>query len=129
MVRQHSAVIFSIPFTKRLLDLVFLYSLVTFSKFELILSASLAALLASRIRKKADSGVTQDSALLAFVSVLLILLIGMLGDALATRLGRLNLHIVGGGGSQHNLTLGQSWKSGNAMASGAKAKRLTPVGL
>lgn len=35
------------------------------------------------------------SALLAFVSALLILLIGMLGDALATRLGRLNPHIVG----------------------------------
>ena len=30
------------------------------------------------------------SALLAFVSALLILLIGMLGDAVATRLGRLN---------------------------------------
>src|SRR5258706_2701257 len=35
------------------------------------------------------------SALLAFVSALLILLIGMLVDALATRLGRLNPHIVG----------------------------------
>ncbi|HLH42016.1 MAG TPA: glycosyltransferase family 2 protein [Bryobacteraceae bacterium] len=35
------------------------------------------------------------SALLAFVSALLILLIGMLGDALATRLGRLNPHIMG----------------------------------
>jgi glycosyltransferase involved in cell wall biosynthesis len=35
------------------------------------------------------------SALLAFVSALIILLIGMLGDALATRLGRLNSQIVG----------------------------------
>jgi glycosyltransferase involved in cell wall biosynthesis len=35
------------------------------------------------------------SALLAFVSALIILLIGMLGDALATRLGRLNPQIVG----------------------------------
>jgi glycosyltransferase involved in cell wall biosynthesis len=35
------------------------------------------------------------SALLAFVSALLILLIGMLGDALATRLGRLNPYVVG----------------------------------
>ena len=35
------------------------------------------------------------SALLAFVSSLIILLIGMLGDALATRLGRLNQQIVG----------------------------------
>ena len=35
------------------------------------------------------------SALLAFVSALLILLIGMLGDALATRLGRLNSQITG----------------------------------
>jgi glycosyltransferase involved in cell wall biosynthesis len=35
------------------------------------------------------------SALLAFVSALIILLIGMLGDAIATRLGRLNPHIVG----------------------------------
>ena len=35
------------------------------------------------------------SALLAFVSALIILLIGMLGDALATRLGRLNPHIIG----------------------------------
>jgi glycosyltransferase involved in cell wall biosynthesis len=35
------------------------------------------------------------SALLAFVSALLILLIGMLGDALATRLGRLNPQITG----------------------------------
>ena len=35
------------------------------------------------------------SALLAFVSALLILLIGMLGDALATRLGRLSSTITG----------------------------------
>jgi hypothetical protein len=35
------------------------------------------------------------SALLAFVSALLILLIGMLGDALATRLGRLSSQITG----------------------------------
>lgn len=35
------------------------------------------------------------SALLAFVSALIILLIGMLGDALATRLGRLNPQILG----------------------------------
>jgi glycosyltransferase involved in cell wall biosynthesis len=35
------------------------------------------------------------SALLAFVSALIVLLIGMLGDALATRLGRLNPQIVG----------------------------------
>jgi glycosyltransferase involved in cell wall biosynthesis len=35
------------------------------------------------------------SALLAFVSALIVLLIGMLGDALATRLGRLNQQIVG----------------------------------
>jgi glycosyltransferase involved in cell wall biosynthesis len=35
------------------------------------------------------------SALLAFVSALIILLIGMLGDALATRLGRLNSQIGG----------------------------------
>jgi glycosyltransferase involved in cell wall biosynthesis len=35
------------------------------------------------------------SALLAFVSALIILLIGMLGDALATRLGRMNAQIVG----------------------------------
>jgi len=35
------------------------------------------------------------SALLAFVSALLILLIGMLGDALATRLGRLNPQVTG----------------------------------
>ena len=35
------------------------------------------------------------SALLAFVSALIILLIGMLGDAFATRLGRLNPQIVG----------------------------------
>jgi glycosyltransferase involved in cell wall biosynthesis len=36
------------------------------------------------------------SALLAFVSALLILLIGMVGDALATRLGRLNQNAVAG---------------------------------
>jgi glycosyltransferase involved in cell wall biosynthesis len=35
------------------------------------------------------------SALLAFVSALIILLIGMLGDALATRLGRMNPQIIG----------------------------------
>jgi hypothetical protein len=35
------------------------------------------------------------SALLAFMSALIILLIGMLGDALAARLGRLNPQIVG----------------------------------
>ena len=35
------------------------------------------------------------SALLALVSALIILLIGMLGDAIATRLSRLNPHIVG----------------------------------
>jgi hypothetical protein len=35
------------------------------------------------------------SALLAFMSALIILLIGMLGDALAARLGRLNSQIVG----------------------------------
>ncbi len=35
------------------------------------------------------------SALLAFVSALIILLIGMLGDAIATRLGRLNPQIIG----------------------------------
>ena len=35
------------------------------------------------------------SALLAFVSALIVLLIGMLGDALATRLGRLNPQIIG----------------------------------
>jgi glycosyltransferase involved in cell wall biosynthesis len=35
------------------------------------------------------------SALLAFVSALIVLLIGMLGDALATRLGRLNPQILG----------------------------------
>lgn len=35
------------------------------------------------------------SALLAFVSALIILLIGMLGDALATRLGRLSSQITG----------------------------------
>jgi glycosyltransferase involved in cell wall biosynthesis len=35
------------------------------------------------------------SALLAFVSALIVLLIGMLGDALATRLGRMNPQIVG----------------------------------
>jgi glycosyltransferase involved in cell wall biosynthesis len=35
------------------------------------------------------------SALLAFVSALIILLIGMLGDALATRLGRINPQILG----------------------------------
>jgi hypothetical protein len=35
------------------------------------------------------------SALLAFVSALQILLIGMLGDALATRLGRLSAQITG----------------------------------
>jgi hypothetical protein len=34
------------------------------------------------------------SALLAFVSALLIVLIGMLGDAIATRLGRLNPNAV-----------------------------------
>lgn len=36
------------------------------------------------------------SALLAFMSALLILLIGMLGDAIATRLGRLNANLVAG---------------------------------
>ena len=36
------------------------------------------------------------TALLGFVSALLILLIGMLGDALATRLGRLNPNAVAG---------------------------------
>jgi len=36
------------------------------------------------------------SALLAFVSALLVLLIGMLGDAIATRLGRLNSNAVAG---------------------------------
>jgi hypothetical protein len=36
------------------------------------------------------------SALLAFVSALLILLIGMVGDAIATRLGRLNQNAVAG---------------------------------
>ena len=35
------------------------------------------------------------SALLAFVSALIILLIGMLGDAMATRLGRLSSQITG----------------------------------
>jgi glycosyltransferase involved in cell wall biosynthesis len=35
------------------------------------------------------------SALLAFVSALIVLLIGMLGDALATRLGRLNPQVIG----------------------------------
>jgi glycosyltransferase involved in cell wall biosynthesis len=35
------------------------------------------------------------SALLAFVSALIILLIGMLGDAMATRLGRLNTNAIG----------------------------------
>jgi hypothetical protein len=35
------------------------------------------------------------SALLAFMSALIILLIGMLGDALATRLGRMNPQIIG----------------------------------
>ena len=35
------------------------------------------------------------SALLAFMSALIILLIGMLGDALATRLGRLNSQVLG----------------------------------
>jgi glycosyltransferase involved in cell wall biosynthesis len=35
------------------------------------------------------------SALLAFMSALIVLLIGMLGDALATRLGRLNPQIIG----------------------------------
>jgi glycosyltransferase involved in cell wall biosynthesis len=35
------------------------------------------------------------SALLAFMSALLVLLVGMLGDALATRLGRLNPSIIG----------------------------------
>jgi hypothetical protein len=34
------------------------------------------------------------SALLTLVSALLIILIGMLGDAIATRLGRLNVHAV-----------------------------------
>jgi hypothetical protein len=34
------------------------------------------------------------SALLAFVSALIILLIGMLGDAIATRLGRLNTNAI-----------------------------------
>jgi hypothetical protein len=36
------------------------------------------------------------SALLALVSALLILLIGMLGDAIATRLGRLNANAAAG---------------------------------
>ena len=36
------------------------------------------------------------SAMLAFMSALLILLIGMLGDAMATRLGRLNQNLVAG---------------------------------
>jgi polyisoprenyl-phosphate glycosyltransferase len=35
------------------------------------------------------------SALLALVSALIVLLIGMLGDALATRLGRLNPQVIG----------------------------------
>jgi hypothetical protein len=35
------------------------------------------------------------SALLAFVSALILLLIGMLADALATRLGRLNPQVIG----------------------------------
>jgi hypothetical protein len=36
-----------------------------------------------------------SGSLLAFVSALIILLIGMLGDALATRLGQLNPQIIG----------------------------------
>ncbi len=61
---QHNAVIYSIPFSKRLVDFVSLYSLVTFSKFELIFSVSFAALLAvlalyavfQRMRKRAFDG-------------------------------------------------------------------------
>jgi hypothetical protein len=41
------------------------------------------------------------SALLAFVSALIILLIGMLGDALATRLGRLNTNAIGVRGADY----------------------------
>ena len=44
---QHNPAIFSIPLAKRLVDLVSLYSLVTFSKVELIFSISFAALLSA----------------------------------------------------------------------------------
>jgi hypothetical protein len=46
------------------------------------------------------------SALLAFVSALLIILIGMLGDAIATRLGRLNSNAVMGVQINNTLELG-----------------------
>ena len=48
------------------------------------------------------------SALLAFVSALLILLIGMLGDAIATRLGRLNQNAVAGVQKLDFITAGVS---------------------
>jgi glycosyltransferase involved in cell wall biosynthesis len=48
------------------------------------------------------------SALLAFMSALLILLIGMLGDAIATRLGRLNPNAVTGVQAQELSAAGES---------------------
>ncbi len=45
------------------------------------------------------------SAMLAFLSALLILLIGMLGDAIATRLARLNSNLVAGVKPRHSIEL------------------------
>ena len=61
----------------------------------------LVCLLYGAVKAIFDLAVTGDrnisaTALLGFVSALLILLIGMLGDALATRLGRLNPNAVAG---------------------------------
>lgn len=59
------------------------------------------------------------SALLAFVSALIVLLIGMLGDALATRLGRLNTNALSIRGGDYEEIEG---------ATGTGVTRSTPVG-
>jgi glycosyltransferase involved in cell wall biosynthesis len=52
------------------------------------------------------------SALLAFVSALIVLLIGMLGDAIATRLGRLNTNAIGVRGTDFVEIDGQTQSDG-----------------
>ncbi|MFO0839384.1 MAG: glycosyltransferase family 2 protein [Phycisphaerae bacterium] len=54
------------------------------------------------------------SAILAFQSALLILLIGMLGDAIATRLARLNSNLVAGVKPRHAVELGEADSNANA---------------
>ena len=64
------------------------------------------------------------SALLAFMSALIILLIGMLGDALAARLGRFNPQIVGVRTAAATL---RKWENGEREPTGAARVLLTII--